>query len=251
MFWRFFCFALLFVNTLLFGEYPNQCCSIPNTNPCRNFYVGFEGGWGNGLGRADRLENVGEIGLNGVTNNAHAFFGETLGAELGWRLYSWLRTDISYSFLHHRYNWETLYPEVNHSFAYLDSHLVLWNGYLHLPGLCFMGWLDPYVGAGIGVAFNRLHEIQEYGADGIYISDIEPKTRSHLCGRIGGGFLFSVTRCVAFDLAFNANYMGTVSSGDTRRVLSSSTRVPFKAFDFKNNWIGTVTLGVKFSFRGF
>ena len=219
---------------------------------CRKFYIGFEGGWSNGLGRADTAKNVGQIGLNGTTDDAHAAFSTVLGAEIGCWFNAWIRMDLSYAFTNARYNWYTVYPPVNPSFAYLDSHLVLINGYWHLRQLCLvrslLGNIDPYISGGIGAAINYLHEDREYSTVSTFLSLVTPKTHANFGARIGGGIFIPVNQRVIFDVAFYANYIGKIVSGDRRTLINPPITLPLVPFVFKNNWIASLTFGLKYHF---
>jgi opacity protein-like surface antigen len=98
----------------------------------------------------------------------------------------------------------------------LDSFVVMANGYADLGR--FSGF-TPYVGAGIGVAYNRLSQIDDYGvgtgnagASGSYGSS----SNGSFAWALHGGFAYDLTQNLKMDLGYTYMNLGEARSGDLR-----------------------------------
>lgn len=233
----------------------NSCNSRLHSMPCPHFYVGIEGGWSTGLGHANKSRGVGD-NFTGIAEGPRATSGYNVGASLGYRWNCLLRTDLSYTYLHPKhYNWNTFFSVAGNNVtepfkAHLHSHLVLLNTYMHLNALyCLFPWMDPYISGGVGVAVNRLDDIREFPGElegGPFFARIQSHTHTHFGARLGAGVMKYFCSCWIVDLGFNANYIGKVRSGNSRTFVSGAPRQPIGKYDFKNNWIGTFYLGLKY-----
>lgn len=234
--------------------HPSSFC-VSCQRSCSHFYVGLEGGWGTRLSSADKSTGVGAF-FNAEAEGPRADSGYHVGASLGYRWSCLLRTDLSYTYLHpNHYNWTTSFSgNLTEPFkANLCSHLLLFNTYVHLNALyCLFPWLDPYISGGVGVAINRLDNIREFPAveesQGPFFARIQSHTQTHFGARLGIGAMKYFCRCWIVDLGFNANYIGRVRSGSSRTFVSTGASQSIGKYDFKNNWIGTFYLGLKYAF---
>jgi len=240
----FFCFFATLHNTT---PLQGNCC-------CPYWYVGVEGGWCRGLGHPDEHSGVGGV-FTAIAHDAKATSGYNVGVNLGRRWNCYWRTDISYNYLHPRkYNWFIDQPPVglpaenNIPFkAKLDAHVILANAYFHLNGILPVAFFDPYINAGFGFTFNRLHDIVEISLTNGSRAPINSKTTGTFAARFGVGILKEIFNCWIFDVGFNAYYIGNVHTGSFRTNADGSVN-RVGVTDFKNNWIGTVNVGVKYAF---
>lgn len=239
---------------------PSNCYSYPpppiSIQPCYSyFYVGLEGGWIHRLRHIPKHTRVG--GNNeGISFDAKIKQGYHIGANIGYRLNTLLRMDVSYTFLHPKsFIWKARFPgnDVETFQAQFHSHLVLFNTYVHLNGLCcpFPTW-DPYITCGVGGALSRLDQIKEFSPTGIYFSKIQPYTQTQFAGRVGIGIMKYFCRCWILDLGFNANYIRSIRSGNERETfltpISIDGHQKIGVYRFNNLWIGNFYLGLKYAF---
>ncbi len=235
----------------------------------RNVYVGVDGGFAAGLSKAKThfVEGATFAGGNGMGTDAQFLPGWHVGAKIGYRCWSCLRFDASYTFFSSRYNWieefgfvtgmagTTEFFEAN-----LHVHTALLNGYFHLdrcslPNPCH--WVSPYIMGGIGAAWNDLHHIVEFRSPVGAVppemrSQVAKKTTSHFAGRFGIGFLSHLACGLKLDTGFHITYIGKVQTGNTRsHILGASpgpgSVQPIFPSVFKNNWIGVFYLGLQYS----
>ena len=239
---------------------PSNCYSYPpppiSIQPCYSyFYVGLEGGW---IHRLRHIPKHSGVGVNniGTSFDAKAQQGYHVGASIGYRLNTLLRMDISYTYLHPKtFNWtaDFLGEQPDTFKAKFNTHLVLFNTYVHLNGLCcpFPTW-DPYITCGVGAALSRLDNIQELFS-GIYYAKIQPYTQTQFAGRVGVGVMKYFCRCWILDLGFNANYIRSIRSGNERETfnipgVSVASHEKIGVYRFNNLWIGNFYLGLKYAF---
>ncbi len=220
---------------------------------CSHFYVGIEGGWSTGLGHANKSRGVGGF-FTGIAEGPRADSGYNVGASLGYRWNCLLRTDLSYTYLHpNHYNCNTFFPNPDQTDlfkAHLHSHLILLNTYMHLNAVyCLLPWIDPYITGGVGVAVNRMDDIREFASgEESFFAKIHSYTHTNFGARVGVGVMKYFCHCWILDLGFNANYIGRVRSDNSRTFIARGTSQPIGKYDFKNNWIGTFYLGLKYAF---
>lgn len=222
-----------------------SCCS-----PCPLiFYVGVDGGWAKGLNRS-RGEFGSGANFNGTPTDIRAKSGYMVGANIGCRFNALLRSDVSYTYLKNDYTWTQVFPTgfPTSIKASLRAHLVLFNGYLHLNRLfCLFPYIDPYIGGGIGVASNQLHNTREISSiSGLQIATIDSATSTHFGARVGLGVMKCLWRKIVLDLAFYENYIGEIRTGASRTLAAGPQAIG--RHRIKNNWVSTVSLGAKYLF---
>jgi|GEM_PF-1800502 len=223
---------------------------------CYPLYGGVDAGYCFGIGKSSSRNN----GANGTGRsfNAKTQSGWTINAQLGYQLNCWSSIDIQYVFLNNNYKWQTLFPGNFHEnlSADLHSHLALINYRLYLGHLFHFACFDPYITGGVGVAFNRFFDIKERQAvespvlPNVVFGIIDSRTHSNFCAQVGAGIRRCFCQSWIVNLKFNAYYLGTFSSGDSRKGVAPFPlgTVLIQPYKFKHNWIGAVTLGLGYSF---
>ncbi len=228
----------------------SYCCN----DPCNQFYIGIEGGVAGPLEKAHG-NNTGGAGFFGVTDHLKRRSSGLIGARAGYFWNHRLRADISYSYLPSHPKWVTTFPpgvSVPTIFqSKLETHLVLVNLYGHLSQQqrCCLCGFDPYAGAGLGIAANKLRDISEGSSiTGIFFANLESHMQKHFAARFQVGVMRKTFSCIVWDLAFSAIYLGRIATGDYR-TLSNGISQPIGRYSFSKNWTGAVTLGMKVFFR--
>ncbi|HEY4832891.1 MAG TPA: hypothetical protein VIH61_10070 [Waddliaceae bacterium] len=237
---------------------------------CGCFYLGLEGGWDSEISTANRAAHVGAFG-DGVAFNSRARVGYEVGVNFGYIFNSWLRADLSYTFLNNKHEWEAQFPSNNVTIGEgaieffdgrLHTHLALLNLYARLGELYPIAGFRfaPYITGGLGVAMNDFHDIKErvnlsavlataLGSDTLALgSDIQAHTKTNFGGRFGLGILKFCSKNWIWDLGFNVNYIGEVRSGNSRKTVFLVPGVtPIHPYRFHHNWIAMLYLGLKYA----
>jgi len=211
------------------------------------WYLGVEGGWAFGLNETPDSPGVGG-NFNGTAFGTQLTDGWAINVRVGRRFSPRWRADFSYSQMHGSYNWETFFPGFADPSGFrseVTSHLLLVSGYWHFwpPAERTRGLrIDPYVGAGIGVAFNKLYDTDEFTlSTGQVYAKVFSDTTSSFAARFTFGTHWWLTPNLALDFAFATSYVGDIQSDDFRNFGGVQ---PIGRYDFHDNWIGTATLGL-------
>jgi len=217
------------------------------------FYAGVEGGLVTGLSQATLKRNTGSVFAD-VATNAIPRAGFEVGASFGYKLPCLWRTEVAYAFHRQSYEWIIIATTPGAGFnAKLQSHLLMWNNYLHLRDIyrCpqSISNIDPYLSGGIGAAWNTFKEASEYQANSIEIATFDSRTTSQFAFSLGVGFLAYSSQMWIIDTFFRATYIGEVRTPGTRNFTLVSGTQPVGAYRFENNWIGTFGVSLKFGCR--
>jgi hypothetical protein len=226
---------------------------LPTFDP---IYWGVDAGWSFGIGES----NSHGSGANFTgKSDARAQSGWTINAQVGCILSRWSRTEIQYLFLKNSYKWMTEFNGgiIENFTSRMHAHLALVNYYLGLGPLFKYACLDPYITGGVGLAFNSLFDIEErtpFGGEGpadVVFAKIKSHVHKNFCAQIGAGIRKSFGKRWLLNMKFNAYYLGTVKSGNTRDVLPPF--IPIKnqkigPYKFENMWMGSITLGMGYVF---
>lgn len=224
---------------------------------CHPFYVGVDAGWCGGIGRSTS-QGSGTVHI-GKNFDAHAQSGWIVNTQVGYKFNQWSRAEIQYVYFKNSYKWVTDFGggDVENFTSKIASHLALVNYHLDLGSSCYPSCFKPYITGGIGLAFNTLSDIEERSPFGfnfpsdVVFANIESHTHTNFCAQVGMGVSKSFYRRLLVNLKFNAYYLGTIKSGNTRDLVNSSvpaigTQIgPYK---FENIWMGSFTLGIGYLF---
>jgi hypothetical protein len=210
--------------------------------------LGVEGGWAFGLNETPDSPGVGG-NFNGTAFGTMLTDGWVINTRIGRRFSPRWRADFSYSQIHGSYDWQTFFPGGTGGLTGFDSevtsHLLLVSGYWHPypPAECTHRLrLDPYAGAGLGVAFNRLYDTSEFVlATGQKYATVFSDTTTSFAARFTLGTHLWVTPNLALDFAFATSFIGDVQSGAFRD-FGGVQRIG--RYEFHDNWIGTATMGL-------
>jgi hypothetical protein len=217
------------------------------------WYVGVDGGYAFGLNDTPNVEHAG-VGHDITALGTHLQDAGLVNVRLGRRLSPCWRVDVSYTWMEGNYDWQWFRESTPGTLGgtFFDSsaacHLLLVNGYRHLFPLaerCGKLQFDPYVGAGIGVAFNRMSDAdQTVITTGDVVTTIFPDTTANFAARFALGSQFWLTSTLALDLSFTTTYVGNIQT-DAFTVIQSTGEVrPLGRYDFHDNWIGAAQVGL-------
>jgi hypothetical protein len=217
------------------------------------WYIGLDGGYAFGLNDTPNVENAG-VNRDITALGTHLEDIGLVNVRLGRRLSPCWRVDVSYTWMEGNYDWrwfrETNPGTLGGTFfdSFATSHLLLLNGYRHLFPLderCGKLQFDPYVGAGIGVAFNRMAEAnQTVISSGDVVTTIFPDTTACFAARFMLGSQFWLTPTLALDLSFSTTYVDTIQTDAFTLVHSTEQVLPLGRYDFHDNWIGAAYVGL-------
>ena len=100
----------------------------------------------------------------------------------------------------------------------------------------------PYIGAGVGVAWNELAETIENGLvpDFPNFSVIDSFENQSFAWQVMAGFQVPLSQTLTLDCAFRATYLGQFQTGDSLTLTSNGQQQPLTPYDFDNNWVGSV-----------
>lgn len=225
----------------------------PNFPPCycdqwAPWYIGVEGGWAFGLNDTPDSQGVGG-NFDGTAFGTHLRDGSAINVRVGRRFSPRWRADFSYSQVHGDYDWQTFFPGFAQPSGFnseVTSHLLLLSGYWHfLPPAerCDRLRFDPYLGAGLGVAFNKLYTTDEFTlATGDVYAQVFSDTTACFAGRFTLGTHLWLTPNLAIDMSFATSYVGSFQSDDFRTINGGVQQIG--RYEFHNNWIGTAQMGL-------
>jgi hypothetical protein len=173
--------------------------------------VGVDGGYAFGLNDTPNVEHAG-FGHDITAFGTHLEDAGLVNVRLGRRFSPCWRADFSYTMLDGNYDWRW-FRETNPGTlggTFFDSsaacHLLLVNGYRHLfpfAPRCGRLQFDPYVGAGLGMALNRMAEAdQTVIGTSTVVGTIFPETTACFAARFALGSQFWLTSNCAIDVAF-------------------------------------------------
>jgi hypothetical protein len=250
-----------------------SCFSLQANLFCwNNIYVEAGGGFVTGLSRAKDDVGVGitALGGNGIATNAQLLPSGFVEAKLGYRWCSWLRFDVSYTYVPAQFNWQEIFGG-NVLFdsattvvaeADLNSHILLANTYLQLDQFCDSSacWcVSPYLMGGVGAVWNDLNNIKHFESltalvPPVQSSKVADHTTSNFAARFGLGALARIW-CLTFNTAVRATYINTIKTGSslTLHILNpdigpAGTTTPLDPSEFRNIWIGDFYAGVNYLF---
>lgn len=238
-------------STECFDNFSNMnCCNCSLSS----IYLGVDGGWCTGVTTASHSFKGGGTSFRDFSSSAEARVGYQLGASLGYLINPCLRVDLSYGFLSNPYKWETSFSQVSTS-SYdgrLHAHIALLNGYWHLNSVCDSCInFSPYVFGGIGVSWNDLFNVYERDPSGLQTTLLDSNWTTNFAARFGIGFLKFTCSNLIWDFGCNVYYIGKVRTGDFRQNLVSGISTPIVPFKFQQNWLGTLSIGLKCSPFGY
>lgn len=212
------------------------------------WYVGVDGGWAFGLNQTPDVTGTGAF-FDGHTFGTQLRDGSNFAVRLGLRFSPRWRADFSYTNIHGDYHWRTAFfggTSVSGFQSDATSNVLLVSGYFHFfppAERCNRLRLDPYVGAGIGAAFNTLAGTAEFpdgNPAGQYATVFGDTTACFACRFVLGNHLW-ITPNFAMEMSFATFFVGDFQTDDFRN--SGGTIQQIGRYDFHNNWIGTAQMG--------
>ena len=224
----------------------------PAFPPCfchdwKPWYIGVEGGWAFGLNETPDVTGAGG-NFNGTAFGTMLTDGSVINVRVGRRFSPRWRADFSYSQIHGNYNWQTFFPGGGGLTGFRSeatSHLLLVSGYWHFypPAESTRRVrIDPYAGAGLGVAFNKLYDADEFTlSTGQAYATVFSDTTACFAARFTLGTHLWLTPNLAMDFSFATSFVGDIQSDDFRNIGGVQ---PIGRYDFHDNWIGTATMGL-------
>jgi opacity protein-like surface antigen len=238
---------LICCTALLFASFSNKAHGAFILD---DLYVGVDGGWSTGLFASNRSIHGGPLSLasSSVSYGLDVVAGYHVGGNVGLAICRCCRTDLSYTYFNNPVKWQNAFfgTGTNSYDAKLQTHLVLWNAYLHASDYVndCLGF-SPYVGAGVGAAFNHLGKITERTFGATVFAHNSGHTEANFAARFGLGLLKPFCHRWALDMGFNFNYIGRAQSGKTQELI---TGVPITINPYKhsNIWLATFYLGLKY-----
>jgi opacity protein-like surface antigen len=172
----------------------------------------------------------GDIGYTDYTPPRDRFFGTpslpalvgerlehtfSVGGGIGYQVNEWFRADATVDY-RNRAEFTGIRPLSASGLAYvrddgeLDSVSFMLNGYVDLGT---WSGITPYLGAGIGLASNRLNDVRRYTYVGGAIDSlatVETKTTNNLAWALMGGVSAKVGSGFAVDLGYRYIHLGDV-----------------------------------------
>lgn len=236
-----------------YTQIPEYCC----IRRCRPYYIGIDAGWSFGLSKSRSYHNGADFA--GRSSDARARSGYSISAEIGRQWNSYISADIQYTFLSNPFEWKVAFSstDIEKVTAHTNIHLLLVNGFINLNKnpLFRVNYFDPCLAGGIGVAFNSLKDIEEkaFNNSNLTGDTITSHTETNFAARVAIGIMKYLGNCRIINLEFNSYYIGTLSSGNMRKIINPvagpvGTQERIGPYKFKNNWMGTLTLGAKYRF---
>lgn len=149
-------------------------------------------------------------------NGAVDFINEKLrntwliGGGFGYR-HGWFRTDVTVDWRRTRFKGETICfcgPNSQES-ARIDSWTLMWNVYADLGT---WSYVTPYVGAGVGFAYNKVHDIVSVDATPA-VMHFASGGRWNLAAAVMAGFDVALYDGVVMDAGYRYIWLGKAESG--------------------------------------
>jgi hypothetical protein len=223
-----------------------KCCGLFD-----NYYIGCEGGWSAPFLITPRSSETEFRGIPRISRDLHLSSGYHFGLNVGCMCNRYMRVDISYTFLSNPARWRLQLDGMEGTFdAQLHTHLVLFNGYLHLNKLCRLKLhFAPYLTAGIGAVVTDLTHVKEHNAPALFtlVNGERGITDSNFAARVGLGFLKPFFCNWVIDAGFNLNYIGGIATGNQLPLdeILITGIIP-DPLEHPHNWISTLFIGLKY-----
>lgn len=224
-----------------------------NTDILTGYYVGIASGYS-----FSRQENVDPAGTTNIAAPYQSFddnIGNSMiySAKVGYRPNDLFALDLSYNYRpNYQYN-KNFAPDVNvqptgrNRRANLSSQSAIASGYLFANGLnsLDLGAFDPYIGAGLGYAWNKMGNETSTNLASQSSEIIAGSLTHSLAWQMMLGSQVSLNKTLALDLGYRYANLGNFNSS-TRQISPSNQSV--SKLQIKNATANEVYLGMNYYF---
>jgi opacity protein-like surface antigen len=217
------------------------------------------------------IQNIGKytqddvIAAGGTFNtpiHPNPFF---IGAGIGYRFNNWLRFDITGEYrgnstvgVTDRVSFQgfTTIDQTNTYRANMSSAVGLANLYADLGTFCALGCLTPYVGGGVGFAYNQISGLTDQGVQNFpllggtsaptlgYASN---SSRSGLAWALMAGVGYEINKNLTLELGYRYLNLGDARSGQIQNAFVAQTSRPLKLADIDSH---DIKIGMRWNLNG-
>jgi len=223
--------------------------SVPSWIPFSSVYV--RGDIGGAFGTDTTFKNIPSLpGGSGSTQPSNLGNSMMYGGGAGVRINPMFRTDITIDGIR-RLNIDgrnSVAGGVSSS-AHNSSVVGLVNGYFDLNGVWpnTFGRFQPYIDAGVGVAYNSLSRTSFATAGGATIGSVNSHAFTNFAWGAGAGIAYAVAPHMLVDLGYKYLDLGEMHSGTTLSVGAAKVNTARMSGDLKAH---TVMIGFRYEFGG-
>jgi len=223
--------------------------TMPSWIPFSSVYV--RGDIGGAFGTDTTFKNVPSLpGGSGSTQPSNLGNSMMYGGGVGVRINPMFRTDLTIDGIR-RLNIDgrnSVAGGVSSS-AHNSSVVGLVNGYFDLNGVWpnTFGRFQPYIDAGVGVAYNSLSRTSFATAGGATIGSVSSHAFTNFAWGAGAGIAYAVAPHMLVDLGYKYLDLGEMHSGTTLSVGAAKVNTSRMNGDLKAH---TVMIGFRYEFGG-
>lgn len=182
------------------------------------FFAGLDASGGITHGSSSTRDGGWPPAGGGIVSDVKFKHTAGIGGHVGYHFDSRWSVFLSYRYTRSDISWKATYPDLDEASLFdgkASSNTILANVGYDIP---LANALVLSATAGVGVAYNSLHDVVETDAydSSPFLSDVEDHDHTSTAAQLGVGLRYAATPRTTISLDFAATYQGGFRTGDTR-----------------------------------